>query len=266
MTWQAAVHAWAVSGSGLATGRIRWADQDAARLDSADGPWISLRELGEVTGGEDWVVSEEVPLVVDLAITAASAVANTLTAVAHGLATGDGPVQLEGADLPAPLLEAADYWVIRVDADTFKLSETFLGAVETPAPVDLTDAGSGAMQLVSTDDTRTAGEELLRTVGGTRTVLVSFQCFGGPSVDANGAAARLKRTLAALKLPTVQSALRAANVGVLEAEGVQNVGAVHQPGSFEPRAVVNVRINVPIVDATETSTVIETVEDTATIT
>lgn len=269
MTWQAAVRQWVSTGSGLALARVLWADQGGPRPSSADGPWISLRELAESSGGSDWLVTEVAPLdFADLAIASVSAAANTLTVTAHGLQTGDGPVQLETTGtLPGGLAGDTDYWAIRVDASTLKLAATFLGAVDVPAPLDLSDVGAGTHSIVATDDTRRAGAEITRTVGGTRTATVSIQCFGGASVDANGAAACLKRTIAALQLPTVRAALRAANVGVANAliEPVQNVSAVHQVAGFEPRAVMTAQINVPIVDASETSTVIETVEADGTI-
>lgn len=91
MTWQAAVRAWVVAGSGIDLARVLWADQGGPRLSSADGPWISLRELGEDTGGADWLVTTEVPLVVDLEVTDVDATANTLTAVDHGLISRPPP-------------------------------------------------------------------------------------------------------------------------------------------------------------------------------
>lgn len=269
MTWQAAVRAWVSTGSGVALERVVWADQGTPRPSSAGGAWVSLRELAESSGGEDWVTTAAVQLEVDLPITAVSAAADTLTSAAHGLATGDGPVRLAATSTPpAGLAIDTDYWAIRVDANTLQLAPTFLGAVETPAPVAIGDAGAGSHRLVSTVATRRAGAEIERTVQGTRTVTVSVQCFGAPSVDANGAAARLKRTLASLSLPTVKASLRAANVGLaaVNAGAIDNVGAVRQVAGFEPRAAMTLQINVPIVDVTETGTVIETVEDQPTIT
>jgi len=270
MTWQAAVRQWVSSGSGIALARVLWADQGGPRPSSADGPWISLRELSEASGGADWLVTEVAPMTfADLSVAAVSAAADTLTITAHGLQTGDGPVQLETTGtLEGGLAPATDVWAIRVDANTLKMAATFLAAVETPAPIDLTDAGAGAHSVVATEDTRRAGAELMRTVDGTRTVAVSIQCFGGSSVDANGAASRLKRIVAALQLPTVRAALKAANVGVGTAliDPVQNVSAVHQVAGFEARAVMQAHLNVPLVDTSEASTVIELVEATPTIT
>lgn len=270
MTWQAAVRAWVVAGSGIALGRVIWADQGGPRPSSADGPWISLRELAETSGGRDWLVTEANPLSVDLDVAGVDVGASTLDVPDHGLATGAGPVRLTTTGTaPGGLAIATDYWVIVVDSDTLQLAADFLGAVETPAPITFTDAGTGSHALASTDATVAAGAEITRTVQGTRAANVSIQCFGGASVDGNGAAARLKRTVASLARPSVQAALRAANVGVASTlidPAPQNVSAVHQLAAFEARAVMTARLNVPIVDDTETGTVIATTEPTATIT
>lgn len=269
MTWQAAVRAWVVAGSGLDLARVIWADQDGPRLSSADGPWISLRELGETSGGGDWLTTTAYALTVALTIAAIDQAANSLTVGTHGRATGDGPVRLTTTGTaPAGLAIATDYWLIVVDATHVKLAATFLEAIETPTPIDITGAGVGTHSLASTAATRRAGAEVTRTVEGTRSVTVSIQCYGGASVDANGARSRLSRTVAALSLPSVQAALHAANVGVagVMVGGPQNVGVAYQVAGFEPRAVLNARINVPIVDLSETGTVIERTELTATIT
>ena len=54
----------------------------------------------------------------------AEADTEVLTAVAHGLLTGDGPFQVSnsGGALPTGLTELTDYWIIRIDADNFYLA------------------------------------------------------------------------------------------------------------------------------------------------
>lgn len=268
--WQGAVRGWIAAGTGIALDRVVWADQNTPLPTSAAGAWVSLRELGEASGGSDWLATSAVPLEVDLEVEAVNAAADSLTITSHGLATGDGPLRLTttGA-LPGGLAVDTDYWAIRLDVDTLQLAATFLGAVETPTPVVIAGGGAGAHHLTSTAATRRAGAEIERTVMGTRTVTVSVQCYGGgASVDANGAAARLKRTLGALSLPSIKAALRAANVGLSDDQvgAVQNVSGIRQVAGFEPRAAMTVQISVPIVDTTEPGTVIETVEPQATLT
>lgn len=61
-TWgtvQAAIHAWIVSGSGLAADRVRWADQGGAI--PTDVPWISLSVIAEDTLGRPWADVAENP-------------------------------------------------------------------------------------------------------------------------------------------------------------------------------------------------------------
>jgi hypothetical protein len=81
--------------------------------------------------------------------------ANTLTAVAHGLLTGDGPIRVSnaGGALPAGLVAATDYYVIKVDADTLSLASTRANAFISTA-VDLTDDGTGTHTLSDTASTR----------------------------------------------------------------------------------------------------------------
>lgn len=72
-----------------------------------------------------------------------AATTGIITAVAHGLKTGD-PIILTTADtLPAGLALLTRYYVIRLSADTFKVS------LDRPhdsvgAPVTITDTGTGA--------------------------------------------------------------------------------------------------------------------------
>lgn len=64
-----------------------------------------------------------------------------ITAAGHPFDTGDGPVQLiiESGALPSPLTVDTDYFVIRVDANTFSLATTRANALAGTA-IDLTDA------------------------------------------------------------------------------------------------------------------------------
>jgi YbbR domain-containing protein len=67
----------------------------------------------------------------------------------HGMQTGDGPVRFStGGTLPAGLLAATDYYVIRVDANHFKVSDTAAHALAGTDIVNITDIGTGTHQLV----------------------------------------------------------------------------------------------------------------------
>lgn len=77
-------------------------------------------------------------LPVTVAAFTAEADNDTCTATAHGLLTGDGPVQLTtNGDLPLGLATSTNYWIIKVDANNFKLAASLADAYEGTA-VDIT--------------------------------------------------------------------------------------------------------------------------------
>jgi hypothetical protein len=78
----------------------------------------------------------------------------TFTATAHGLMTGDGPIRLtnSGGALPAGTAVDTDYYVIRVDADTFKLALTRADAW-AGTNILITGNGTGTHTLVGTAST-----------------------------------------------------------------------------------------------------------------
>lgn len=83
------------------------------------------------------------PLVVaDFTFTAATT--DIVTATAHGLETGDGPLvpTNSGGALPAGLTSGASYWVIKIDANTFYVA-TSLQLALAGTRVDITGTGTG---------------------------------------------------------------------------------------------------------------------------
>ncbi len=71
-----------------------------------------------------------------------SITANTVSKVGHGYQTGQCVrVVISAGALPTPLLAATDYFVIRVDADTFKLATSMANAL-AGSEIDFTDAGT----------------------------------------------------------------------------------------------------------------------------
>lgn len=263
MNWtaiRAAIAAWVRSGSGLDQQHVIWSQQGRPR---PPGPYVEMRLRGPRALGQDWLEVAEVPLDFDDLAFTASAAANTLTATAHGLQTGDGPVRLTTTGtLPGGLATATDYWVIRSDANTVQLAATFLGAVETPTPIDLTSAGTGTHAIVATADTRRAGAELEYRARGTRALDLELQALTGP-IGTAGAGARshepsatLEAVLAARRLPSVHDALVAAGVGVLRSEAIIALDGDLGMAVFEPRAVVTVHLHVAS-QVTESGTLIE---------
>lgn len=65
-------------------------------------------------------------------------------AVAHGLLTGDGPIQFtnSGGGLPAGIAAVTDYWIVKIDADNFKLATSLANALAGTV-VDITTNGTG---------------------------------------------------------------------------------------------------------------------------
>lgn len=71
----------------------------------------------------------------------------TFTATSHGLETGDGPIRLTTTGtLPAGLTAGTDYYVIKVDANDFKLALTRAGALAGTV-VEISDNGTGTHTL-----------------------------------------------------------------------------------------------------------------------
>lgn len=66
---------------------------------------------------------------------------NTVSATAHGFQTGDGPIQLTGT-LPTGLSLSTNYWIIRVDANTFSFATTLANALASTA-ITLSGSASG---------------------------------------------------------------------------------------------------------------------------
>lgn len=75
----------------------------------------------------------------------ASASFDEISQEAHGYQTGDGPATFSSDDaLPGGIVDGREYWIVAVDADSYKLAESYADAVATsPVTIDITDAGSG---------------------------------------------------------------------------------------------------------------------------
>jgi hypothetical protein len=78
-----------------------------------------------------------------------------VTAAAHGLQTGDGPVRISnsGGALPTGLAAATDYYVIKIDANTFYLAATRAAALAGTNLTFTTD-GTGTHTLSDTASTK----------------------------------------------------------------------------------------------------------------
>lgn len=72
-----------------------------------------------------------------------------ITKTAHGLQTGDGPIQFTSTlTIPAGLSLATNYWVIVLTANTFQVAASFADAMAaTPVPVLFTGNGTGTVSF-----------------------------------------------------------------------------------------------------------------------
>ena len=76
-----------------------------------------------------------------------AATTDICTAAAHGFATGDRVRVSSTTTLPAGLAAATTYYVIKIDANTFKLASSDANATAGTA-VDVTDTGTGTHSIV----------------------------------------------------------------------------------------------------------------------
>jgi hypothetical protein len=82
--------------------------------------------------------------------TAVNPTANTITKTAHGLVTGLKVRFTTSSALPAPLLVATDYYVIKIDVDTIKLATSYANAIAGVPVIDITDFGTGTQTIDTT--------------------------------------------------------------------------------------------------------------------
>lgn len=226
------IHAWFVIGSGLAPTSIIWYGQGGPR--PAD-PFIQLKWGGIERVGIDGVSAGPNPLVLTpIAFTATAS--NPISAPAHGLALGDGPIQLSGT-APAPLVASTNYYAVPTDANHLNLATSFINARNN---VFVTLTGSGSGTIFSTASTVRAGQEILRTAGGPRRAILDITCFGTSGIGTNGADQILEGCICGQ--PLVASLLNAAGLAVLKFGRVQSTDGIIDTTVFEPRAILDVTL------------------------
>lgn len=95
--------------------------------------------VGDITG---YGLTLNIDVNTPAAATFTAAASDVCTAVAHGFTTGLKVQVSTTTTLPAGLAAVTDYFVIALDADTFKLASSLVNALAGTA-VDITDAGTG---------------------------------------------------------------------------------------------------------------------------
>lgn len=77
--------------------------------------------------------------------TGVNATTNVLTSTAHGFITGQPVIYRAHTVAITGLVDATTYYVIKIDADTFKLATTYANSIAASA-IDITGTGTGASQ------------------------------------------------------------------------------------------------------------------------
>lgn len=95
------------------------------------------------------IIDVDTPAAVIVASASIVFATGTWTSAAHGLTTGLKVQLTTSSALPAPLLVATDYYVIRVTADTFKLASSLVNA-QAGTAITLSDAGVGNQTVTPT--------------------------------------------------------------------------------------------------------------------
>jgi hypothetical protein len=237
-TVQAAIQEWIQSATGLADGKVIWANQNGGQ---PQGTFVDMEIQSLRRVGRDWTRRSERFVEIDLDVEEVDPDSDTFTATGHGQVSGTGPVRFDGDDLPGGADEDTNFWLIRVDDDTLQVAASFLDALaSSPDPVDLTSEGSGAMSLVSTDETTEAGAEVEHKIQGLREFILEVRCFDAAAVGDNMAVARLNNVITKSQLPSIRNALRVAGIGISRFEPVLDVTSVVGETVLEPRAHLRV--------------------------
>lgn len=72
-----------------------------------------------------------------------NATTNLFTSVAHGFVTGLKVQVTTSTTLPTGISAITDYFIVKIDADTFKLSDTLAHALAGTNLIDISDVGTG---------------------------------------------------------------------------------------------------------------------------
>jgi len=129
---------------------------------------------GDVTTGGNVTIGGRLLVFTDFTFTADSTT-DQLTKTAHGLQTGDGPVRTSnsGGALPGGLTAGTDYWVIKIDANSFKLAISSDANAFAGIAIDITSNGTGTQTLNHQPTTKRSSDATVTrnlTVGGSVTV------------------------------------------------------------------------------------------------
>lgn len=269
-TRQNAMRAWVAGGCQLPLSSVYWGGQDSERPPE---PAVELRVYSSHPMGMAWLDHEvQYASFSPIAVSAVNVGQSRLTAPAHGLANGDGPVRVASTGtVPGGLATDTDNWVIFVDANTVQLAKSFadtggawINGVPTGNPataITLTDLGAGAITIQSTGKTQRAGHEIRYVSRSLERVGLMVACYTSEVVGLSAAMALLDRIKARQKLPSQQAILRSARLGLTLVERSRAIHGVRNAVQFEPRALLEVMFAMTTSDS-EDGTIIGAVQGT----
>ncbi len=252
-----AIAALVVAGSSLESSKVLWAGTNAPR--PATAPYISMRLSGLRNMGRDSLESEDNPLdLPDATITAVNTTTNDLTVTAHQFQDGDGPCPIGVTGGTWAEMVGYDWWIIVRDANTVSLAASFADAMND-VEYDIQTAGTGTRVIQCTADTLRQGEEITTSSRGHRELTLTLQCFAATSQDSSDPVAVLNSIVSAANLESRRAALHAAGIGLSSFGPIRSFDGVIGMTVFEPRAVVEVRLNLAE-EVEEDTTIIQFVE------
>jgi hypothetical protein len=113
---------------------------------------IDVRMMHVVGVDVSWTAFTAIPAAFDVATgTPFNVTTNIVTAVAHGLVTGQAVVPtISAGSLPGPLVSGTEYFAIRLSADTFALATTRARALAGTPVVDFTNQGTDSETVTFT--------------------------------------------------------------------------------------------------------------------
>lgn len=140
----------AVAGVGVTATDVTYTSDAAATVAEIHSGLVTA--LNAVVGNN--YIAAFAPLVYADAVFTADNTTEIFTIAAHGLQTGDGPFQVSnsGGGLPAGLSALTDYYIIKIDANTFYLATSLANAL-AGTHLSITTNGTGTQTLADTVST-----------------------------------------------------------------------------------------------------------------
>jgi hypothetical protein len=113
---------------------------------------VDVRFMHVLSVDTAWSAFAAIPTPFDVATgTPFNVTTNVVTAVGHGLETGQAVVPtISNGSLPSPLVSGTEYFAIRLSADTFALATTRARAVAGTPVVDFTTQGTDSETVTFT--------------------------------------------------------------------------------------------------------------------